>query len=283
MSVDTETGDVRFDGLEAFARARDAAEALERIVGAAEPRVLLVLGSGVEGLLPADIPAQMPFDDVPGLMAPGALGHPGVFAFGEVEGVPVLEMRGRLHLYEGHSPRTVVLGVRAARLLGAEMLIATNAAGAVAGALAEGSIMLISDHLNLTGANPLVGQNAEEFGERFPLMAGAYDADLAQLAREVAAERGIAIDEGVYGAVLGPSFETEAEVRMLATLGAHAVGMSTVPEVIAARHAGMRVMGFSIITNVAGDPAHGHADVVRVSRESSRDLGTLLAGILSRL
>lgn len=283
MTLDAESGDVRWEGAEAFARARAAAEALEAIVGGETPRALVVLGSGMHGVLPVDAPAQLPFERVPGLVQPAVAGHPGVFAFGHVGDVGVLEMRGRLHLYEGHPARTVALGVRAAVLLGADTLFVTNAAGALRATLSSGSLMLITDHLNLQGANPLVGLNAEEFGERFPRMARAYDADLAELARIIAVENHIALEEGVYAAVLGPSFETEAEAHMLAMLGADAVGMSTVPEVIAARHAGMRVLGVSVITNESGDPAHGHGDVMRIAHEGSHAVSALLAGILSRL
>jgi purine-nucleoside phosphorylase len=195
-------------------------------------------------------------------------------------------MQGRLHPYEGHALREVVLGVRLMARLGARCLIATNAAGGLDPALAPGSLLAISDHINMTGQNCLVGPNETALGPRFPDMSSAYDPRLREHARAAAAELGIALQEGVYAGVLGPSYETPAEVRMLRMLGASVVGMSTVQEVIAARHLSLRVLGLSCVTNLAaGLSPHAltHREVEETARASAASLTALVRAIIKRV
>ena len=212
-------------------------------------------------------------------------GHKGELVAGTIEGVPVIVQAGRFHLYEGHSAAVAALPVRVFAGLGIETLIVTNAAGGVRRTFRAGSLMLIADHINLMWRNPLTGP-PEPGEERFPLMHAPYDAGLAAQARAVAREAGIVLEEGVYAGLLGPSYETPAEVRMLERLGADAVGMSTVPEVVAARARGIRCLGFSSITN----PAAGltgellsHQDVLAMGKEIARVLGVVIKGVLRTL
>lgn len=264
--------------------ARSIAETLDARAGGVEPRALVILGSGLEGVVDGiKTVSAIPFAEVPGFPPPTVQGHAGRFVFGYAGDVPLLVMQGRVHYYEGHPIPLLASYVRAARLLGADTLVVTNAAGGVAPDLRPGSIVLLSDHINLMFTNPLIGPNAETIGPRFPVMADAYSPALRSLAQDVSAELGVPLAEGVYAALSGPTFETAAEVRMLRTLGADVVGMSTVPEVIAAVHAGMQVLGFSLVTNVAAGNGHGHEDVLAVSASAAPRLAALVAGILSRL
>jgi purine-nucleoside phosphorylase len=227
-----------------------AAEALAaRLTG--RPEVVLVLGSGLSSLAEAvEDPVVVPFPEVPGFPDTSVVGHAGRYVGGRLEGRDVLVQAGRFHLYEGHAPDVVCGPVRVAHRLGARALLLTNAAGGVNPALGPGTLMLLEDHLNLTGTNPLTGPVQE--GEiRFPDLSEPYDPQLRALARRAAEALGIPLGSGVYAAVAGPSYETPAEVRALARWGADAVGMSTVPEAIAARHMGMAVAGISCITNAA--------------------------------
>jgi inosine/guanosine/xanthosine phosphorylase family protein len=264
---------------------REASEAIASWAPGFTPDVLVVLGSGLDSVLDRlEVVAEHPFTDLPGFAPSNVAGHAGRFVLGRLGGTGVMAMLGRLHLYEGHPVDRVVLPVRAAALLGCRTLIATNAAGGIRAGLHVGQPMLITDHINLFfGVNPLAGANLDELGPRFPVMAEAYAPRLLALAREVAGEQGADLAEGVYAAVPGPSYETPAEVRALRALGADAVGMSTVPEVIAARHAGMDVAAFSVITNVAADVAHGHEDVLAASATGAPLLASLLAAIIERL
>lgn len=251
------------------------------------PRVALVLGSGLGSL--SDIfgaRVALPYAEIPGLPEATVHGHAGQLVAGRLDGVEVVAMQGRLHPYEGHSLAQVVLGVRLMLKLGASILIVTNASGGIDPQLGPGSLLAITDHLNLTGQNCLVGPNDPALGPRFSDMSQAYDAELVALASEVANEQGTALARGVYAGVLGPSYETPAEVRMLGLLGASVVGMSTVQEVIAARHMGARVLGISCVTN----PAAGlsavpldHADVERTARASAERLTQLVRGVVARL
>lgn len=232
------------------------------------PRLLLILGSGLGGL--AEVAAatdSMPYADIPGFATARVEGHAGRLIAGSIEGVPTLVMAGRYHLYEGHDARSIAHPVRVAGALGADTLFVTNAAGGIAPELSPGSLMLIEDHINLTGTSPLRGP-VFRGEERFPDMTRAYDPELGALFAARAAEEGVTVERGVYCGLLGPTFETPAEVRMLARLGADAVGMSTVPEVIAARAQGMRVIGLSLITNRAAglsDAPLGHTEVQKVA------------------
>jgi purine-nucleoside phosphorylase len=251
------------------------------------PRVALVLGSGLAGLADAfEQPASLAYAAIAGMGEASVAGHPGRLVFGRLEGADVVAMQGRLHAYEGHPLSKVVLGVRLMARLGASALIVTNAAGALDPALPAGSLLCIADHINLTGQNCLVGANPSAFGPRFPDLSDAYDPDLRELAQHAARAAGVPLFEGVYAGVLGPSYETPAEVRMLRLLGASAVGMSTVQEVIAARHMGVRVLGISCLTNLAAglaDQPLSHAEVERSARASSAALASIVRGVIKGL
>jgi purine-nucleoside phosphorylase len=243
----------------------------------------IVLGSGLGALGEAvDAPRRVPYADLPGFPTTTVHGHAGEFIAGALEDVPVLLQSGRFHLYEGHDPETVVLPVRVFAALGVEVLIVTNAAGGLRPTFRPPLLMLIADHLNLLWRNPLIGPVVGS-EQRFPDMSEPYDRDLRELARSVARERGIWLEEGVYAAVLGPSYETPAEIRLLQRAGADAVGMSTVPEVLAARARGMRVLGISSITNKGaglGAERLDHADVLAAGRQLAEQLETLVRGFL---
>jgi purine-nucleoside phosphorylase len=228
---------------------------------------------------------RIPYSTIPGFPEPGVAGHKGELLAGTLEGVPVIMQAGRFHLYEGHSAATAGLSARVFGDLGVEILIVTNAAGGVRRTFQGGTLMMIADHINLMWRNPLAGP-VRPGEQRFPIMHDPYDRDLRELARTVARDQGIALEEGVYAALLGPSYETPTEVRMLERLGADAVGMSTVPEVLVARSRGMRCLGFSIITNPGAgitSEALSHEDVLAVSQQVARRLSVLLKGILGRL
>lgn len=250
------------------------------------PRVGVVLGSGlgsfvtrIEGAMAID------YEDIPGLPTPHVAGHAGQLVLGDISGASVACLSGRAHLYEGHSPLEAVFGVRLLAELGCGAVLVTNAAGGIHARLVPGTLMLITDHLNLTGRNPLVGLNDERLGPRFPDMSAAYDPELREAAHAVAREQGLTLEEGVYAGVLGPSYETPAEVRMLATLGADAVGMSTVLEVIALRHRGVRVGGLSCITNWAAGISPtplDHAEVQRTAALATDRLTRLMEGWVQR-
>ncbi len=251
-----------------------------------EPRVGVVLGSGLgafaetlEGLV------KIPYGELPHMPSSAVQGHEGNLCFGRASGVPVVCMQGRVHLYEGHPVEKVVQGVRTMARLGVGCVLITNAAGGLEPSWAAGDLMLIADHLNLSGVSPLLGPNDDTLGVRFPDMSRAYDPALAAALREVARSAGIGLREGVYAALLGPQYETPAEVRMLRTLGANSVGMSTVVEVIALRHMGVRVGALSCITNLAaGISAHplDHAEVEATARAKRADLLKLLTGWVAR-
>jgi purine-nucleoside phosphorylase len=250
------------------------------------PRVHLILGSGLSPLadgVPEGV--SIPFDELPGMPPTTVASHSGRFVAGMLEGVPVLVQAGRYHLYEGHAPSTVAGPVRLGRAVGADTLLVTNAAGGIAPGLRPGSLVLIRDHLNLQGASPLTGP-VRVGEERFPDMTRAYDPGLRELARSVAGERGVPLAEGVYAGLAGPSFETPAEIEMLGRLGADVVGMSTVPEVIAARAAGSRCLGFSLVTNLAAGRSSeplSHLEVMEVAREAGGRLDALIRGVLGEM
>jgi purine-nucleoside phosphorylase len=254
--------------------------------GDAPPEVFAVLGSGLGFLADAlEEAVSIPFGDVPGFPGAAVEGHAGRVVMGMLEGRRALLQAGRFHVYEGHALGVVVLPVRIAAALGTPVFLVTNAAGGVNRRFGPGTLMLIEDHLNLMGRNPLVG--AAPAGEpRFPDLSQAYDPELRSLARRVALERGIALEGGVYAAVTGPSYETPAEVRMIGILGGDAVGMSTVPEVIAARSAGMRVLGISLITNpgagLSPEPL-SHEEVLEAGREASPRFERLVRGVVREM
>jgi purine-nucleoside phosphorylase len=250
------------------------------------PEILLVLGSGLGGLVRLVQGAvTVPFGEIPGLPRAGVAGHEGRFVAGRVEGRAVLVQQGRFHLYEDHPDGVVGAPVRLAAGLGATAAIFTNAAGGISRELGPGSILLLDDHLNLLWRNPLFGP-ALEGEERFPDMSAPYDPALQALALEVARDRGIPLTRGTYGAVLGPSYETPAEVRALRAAGAHAVGMSTVPEVTVARALGLRVLAFSLITNRAAGLSLApldHQEVLEIGKVAGGRLLELIQGVMSRL
>lgn len=257
---------------------------------AVAPTVGVVLGTGLGGV--ADVledTVAIPMTDIPGLPRPTVEGHAGRLVLGRLGGVGVAAFQGRLHLYEGHPPATVALPIRILHALGARSVVLTNAAGSLNPDFAPGDLMLIEDHLflpGLAGHSPLVGPNDEALGPRFPDMSAAYDPALRDLALAAAAEQGLALRRGTYVMVVGPSFETPAELRALRTLGGDAVGMSTAIEAVAARHLGLRVLGVSCIAN----PATGlsatptsHAEVLAAMAQSASRLATLLAAVIPRL
>ena len=251
------------------------------------PDVAIILGTGL-GRLADELAAEarIPYEDVPGFPRATVETHAGRLLLGMLGGRRGVAMQGRLHRYEGYSLQQIAFPVRVLQALGAGTLIVSNVSGGMHPLWGEGDLVLIADHINLLGDNPLVGPNDDALGPRFPDMSRAYDAGLRALARAVALERGLTVREGVYVAVPGPNLETAAEYRMLRTLGADVVGMSTVPEVIAAVHQGMRVLGVSIITDRCLPDALQPASVERivaVAREAEPRLTTLLRGVLERL
>lgn len=247
------------------------------------PAAAVITGTGLgEGLASMKVDLAVPYGDIPHFPIATAPGHQGRLLSGTLSGLPVLAFQGRLHLFEGHSPRQVVFPVRVARLLGVRFLMLTNASGGLNLMFSPGDIMLIRDHLNLTGENPLTGPNADAWGPRFPDMTAAYDAGLMDAARRAAVSLSLDLREGVYAGLRGPSLETSAETRFLKIIGADAVGFSTVMETIAAVHGGMKVLGLSTITNI-NDPDHPTADteegIIRAAKEAAGRVSDLLAGI----
>ena len=251
------------------------------------PRVAVILGSGLGAF--ADVltdRVDIPYKDIPGWPQSTAIGHAGKLVIGMAEDVAAVVLSGRAHLYEGYRPSQVVFGVRVLARLGVKAIIFTNAAGGINAGYSQGGLVLISDHINLQGVNPLIGPNDEGLGPRFPDMSDAYDPEFRALAREVGSELGITLNEGVYAALTGPSYETPAEIRYLRTIGADLVGMSTVPEVIVARHMGVRVLAISCVTNLAAGilPQKISHDEVLATGEAVRDtLVKLLQALLPRL
>jgi purine-nucleoside phosphorylase len=263
-----------------------AVRAVADRLGQLKPRVAIVLGSGLGFLADeVDKSIRIPYGTIPGFPEPGVAGHKGELVAGTLEGVPVVVQAGRFHLYEGHSATVAALPVRVFAELGVEILIVTNAAGGLRRTFPGGTLMLIADHINLMWRNPLTGPS-QPGEERFPVMHEPYDGRLRALAREVARQEGVALEEGVYVGLLGPSYETPTEVRMLERLGGDAVGMSTVPEVIVARSRGMRCLGFSSITNpgagISAQPL-SHAEVLEASKEIARGLSIVVKGVLKNL
>jgi purine-nucleoside phosphorylase len=251
------------------------------------PSVGVVLGSGLGGFADAvEDAVELAYGEIPGWPVSTAVGHAGTLVLGSFGGVPVAVMNGRAHLYEGISPARVVFGVRVLGRLGIESLVLTNACGAIDPAREPGTLVAVSDHLNLQGTSPLVGPNDESLGPRFTDMTDAYDPDYRALAHAAAERLGIALGDGVYAAWLGPAFETPAEIRMLRALGADLVGMSTVPEVLAARHMGIRCLALSCVTNAAAGVVAGpidHERVLEVGARASGDLVALLREVIPAL
>ena len=271
---------------EYFERVSETAEWLKRH-GGAPPDVAVVLGSGL-GEFADSLKESKTFayGEIPHWPASAVIGHPGKLVIGTLAGRRVAALAGRVHFYEGHDLRTVTFSIRAVGRLGVKSVILTNAAGGINLAFKPGTLMVIDDHINLMGSNPLVGPNDERFGPRFPDMTHVYAKRLRDLAGEAARARGLALAHGVYVALHGPSYETPAEIRYLRTIGADAVGMSTVPEAIVARQMGIDVLGISCITN----PAAGvlpkplvHDEVMEVARRVRAEFASLLEGTIERL
>jgi xanthosine phosphorylase len=244
------------------------------------PRAAFVLGSGLGGVADAVQDAtRIPYAELPGFPVGSVAGHAGRLVLGALGGVPVAVLQGRAHLYEGADPAALAVPVRTVRALGAELVVFTNAAGSLRPEVGPGRLMVLSDHINLTGRNPLTGPNDDAIGERFVGMGQAYDPDLRGRLHAAAGQAGVAMTEGVYIAVPGPSFETPAEIRAFRILGADAVGMSTVLEVIAARHCGLRVAAVSAITNLAeglGTEVLSHEGTLAAAGRAASDLGRVL-------
>jgi purine-nucleoside phosphorylase len=255
-----------------------------------KPRVGLILGSGLNALADSvQKPDLIPYSDLPNWPRSTVHGHAGRLVIGELEGQTVFVMQGRVHFYEGYSMSQVTLPVRVMQRLGLEMMFVTNAAGGINPEYVPGDVMLITDNLNIvgmSGANPLMGPNLDELGPRFPDMSRAYDVELMAKARKAALENDIALREGVYCGLSGPSFESPADLRFLRMAGADAVGMSTVPEVIVARHGGLRVLGFSGISNKAnldGSTLTTHEEVIEAGKVITPKIEAIVRGVLRSL
>ena len=270
----------------------DIKEYVERVNKAVEylknkipeiPKIAIVLGSGLGGIAEAiEDPMTISYKDIPGFPVSTAPGHKGELVFGKLHDKFVVLMNGRFHYYEGYSMKEVTFPIRVFQLLGVEILIVTNAAGGTNKDFEVGVPMIITDHINLMGDNPLLGPNVDEWGPRFPDMSEAYDKDLIKLAKTVAKELGIKVYEGVYVGLAGPNFETAAEYRMIRKIGGDAVGMSTVPEVIVAKHGGLKVLGFSAITDI-GDPDNLKPLTAEEVLENADRAGKAMAKIISEV
>jgi purine-nucleoside phosphorylase len=256
------------------------AEAAAVVAGAValRPEVAVVLGSGLGGFADElEGAVALPYGEIPGWPVATAAGHAGTLVAGTLDGLPLWVLRGRAHLYEGHPAAKVVFGVRVLGRLGVRTLVLTNAAGGIDPAYGQGALVLISDHVNLQGASPLVGPNDDMLGPRFPDLTDAYDPELRRRARAAAERLGIELHEGVYAAWLGPAYETPAEIRFVRAIGAQLVGMSTVPEVLAARHLGIRCLALSCVTNMAAGLGAGGIDHEEVLEVGERVRGTVTA------
>ncbi|MDZ4084693.1 MAG: purine-nucleoside phosphorylase [Bdellovibrionales bacterium] len=252
-----------------------------------KPRVAVVLGSGLGSFVNnVDVEVAIPYTDIPGFIPPSVDGHKGRLILGHVKGVPTAVLQGRIHFYEGHSMTTVAHPVRTAALLGCEIVMLTNSAGGLDPSMRPGDFMVIEDHINLMGDNPLKGPNIEEFGPRFPDMTEAYDRKLSAKMDEIFKKMETKFFRGVYCGVSGPTYETPAEVRYLQQLGGKAVGMSTVPETIAANHLGLRVCALSCITNLAAGLSQNklsHEEVTETARAVESKFGQFLVEFISSL
>ena len=267
------------------ADARAAAAAIAERAPGFSPRVGIVLGSGLGGVADAvERAVAIDYADLAGFPRPGVGGHKGRLVVGTLGGTPVACMQGRAHLYEGHAPAALATPIRALKLAGCEILLLTNAAGSLRADMGPGSLMMLTDHINMTGLNPLAGPNDDAIGPRFPDMSRAYDPELARRLAAAAVENGIELHQGVYLACLGPSFETPAEIAMFRTLGADAVGMSTVPECLVANHCGLRVAAISIITNLAAGMTEArlsHDETLAEAAKAAQTLERLLVAFVS--
>jgi purine-nucleoside phosphorylase len=251
------------------------------------PRIGLILGSGLGSFAEEfSRAARIPYSEIPYFPASTAIGHAGNLVIGEVAGTEVIAMQGRVHLYEGYSVQQVAFPIRVFARLGVQAVVLTNAAGGILSELTQGRLVIIKDHINLQGANPLAGPNEEKFGPRFPDMTAAYDRKFRAIAAAEAKRLGTAMPEGVYAALAGPSYETPAEIRYLRAIGADLVGMSTVPEVIAARHSRIRVLGISCVTNAAAgvlDQPLVHSEVLEVAERVKEEFVAFLKAVIPEI
>lgn len=272
-----------------FTKVQNCAKALRGLIQTRVkmPRYGIILGTGLGGVAElVEDPLYVPFADLADFPLSGVDSHAGRFVFGEAKGVPVVIQQGRCHIYEGYSPADVCMGTRVMGALGVEGLIVTNAAGALNPRFDAGSVMVIADHINFTGQSPLTGPNADGAGPRFPDMSAVYDRDLIALAEKAALSTGIRLEKGVYVGLAGPQLETPAETRMFRTLGADAIGMSTVLEVIAARHMGLKVLGFSCLSNKNLPDCMAEtslSEIIEIAGLAGKRLTTIIAQLLSRL
>ena len=266
-------------------RINDAAEKVLAVCGQAE--IGIILGSGLGDYAEAlEDAVKLPYSEIPGFPRSTVAGHAGMWCCGTLHGKRVVMMQGRFHYYEGYSMKDVTLPVRVMQKIGVKTLIVTNAAGGVNLGYHPGELMVIGDMFSMTAQNPLIGPNLDAFGPRFPDMSCAFDKELRTLAHACAGEQGFALREGVYAQMTGPTYETPAEIRMLRTLGADAVGMSTVPEVVVARHGGMRVLGVSCITNMAAgilDQPLNHAEVTETANRVKGQFRALLDAVVEKM
>jgi purine-nucleoside phosphorylase len=269
-----------------YERAEHAARTIRARVKQ-EPRVAVVLGSGLGGFADDfEDAVAIPYEDIPGFVRSTAQGHAGRLVVGRIDQVPILAMQGRVHYYEGYSMEEVTFAIRTFKLLGIKTLLLTNAAGGINVQLSQGALMVISDHLNLMGVNPLRGANDERFGPRFPDMSAVYSPALQEIVVEEARALGIELRRGIYAALSGPNYETPSEIHLLRNCGADAVGMSTVPEAIVARQMDMEVLGISCITNMAAgisDEPINHDEVMETGNRVRSSFTQLLRRVVSRL
>lgn len=268
-------------------QALDQAVSFIRSKSSIQPLTGVILGSGLGNVVDAiDVDASIPYAEIPGAKASTVVGHQGRLVLGRAEGHPVAVLQGRVHFYEGYEMDEVMFLARVLGRLGIRQMLVTNAAGGINTAFAPGDLMLITDHINFMGMNPLRGPNVEELGVRFPDMSEAYSKKLIALAKEVAGAQGIAVKEGVYLALSGPTYETPAEIRAFRVLGADAVGMSTVPEVIAAAHMQIPVLGISCITNMAAGMLAqklDHKEVMETTARVQKEFTALVLGVLGKM
>lgn len=269
-----------------YSRAEHAARTI-RARTKEQTQAALVLGSGLGGFADEfEEAVRIPYQQIPGFVTSTAQGHAGTLVIGKVDGVPVLAMQGRVHYYEGYSLEEVTFPIRTFKLVGIKTLILTNAAGGIDVQLNQGALMVISDHLNLMGVNPLRGPNDERFGPRFPDMSEVYSRELQELVVVEARDLGVDVRRGIYAALAGPSYETPAEIHMLRAFGADAVGMSTVPEAIVARHMGMNVLGISCITNMAAGISEqpiNHEEVMETGERVRASFTQLLRRVIAKM
>jgi purine-nucleoside phosphorylase len=269
-----------------YSRAENAARTI-RARARESASIAIVLGSGLGGFADEfEDAVAMPYQQIPGFVSSTAEGHVGRLVIGKVGGVPVVAMQGRVHYYEGYSLEEVTFPIRTLKLLGVRTLILTNAAGGINVQLKQGALMVISDHLNLMGVNPLRGVNDERFGPRFPDMSEVYSRELQELVVEEARGLGVTVRRGIYAALSGPSYETPAEIHMLRAFGADAVGMSTVPEAIVARQMGMKILGISCITNMAAGISEtpiNHEEVMETGRRVRATFTQLLRRLIAKV